>query len=61
VILSLVFLLAKGIMMSASSSYETLRMDNCFQEAWGFGTEEGGEHETQQWYWMNGYYTMWCM
>ena len=54
-------MLAKGIMMNASSSYETLRMDNCFQEAWGFGTEEGGEHETQQWYWMNGYYTMWCM
>jgi hypothetical protein len=60
-ILSLVFVLATGTVMNASSNDETLVKSSCFQEAWDFGTEEGGGDETKEWERMNAYYTMWCM
>ena len=60
-ILSLVFVLATGsTFMNANNSNE-VRMADCFQDAWDFGTEEGGGDETEEWYHMNNYYTYNCM
>ena len=46
--------------MNATNSSVPIDRD-CFQEAWDFGTEEGGGDETIEWEMMNRYYTMWCM
>ena len=59
-ILSLVFVLATGTVMNASSNDETLAKKSCFEEAWAFGTEEGGGDATVERERMNAYYTHWC-
>jgi hypothetical protein len=52
VILAMVFIFATGTMMKASSSKEEIttpitrtleKANDCFEDAWEFGTEEGGE------------------
>ena len=70
-ILSLVFVLATGTsFLNATSSNDEIAksiketneiVDDCFGEAWEFGTEEGGGDETKEWEMMNKYYVMWCM
>jgi|TARA_B110000902_G_scaffold104709_1_gene123712 hypothetical protein len=58
-ILSLVFVLATGTVMNASSNDETLKMDSCFQDAWDYGTELGTS-DYGEWFYMNEYYDTYC-
>ncbi|MDD7915627.1 hypothetical protein [Polaribacter ponticola] len=59
-ILGMVFVFATGTMMNANTATGIEKPNDCFEDAWEFGEEEGGGDETQEWYWMNKYYTMWC-
>ena len=61
VILSLVFVLATGVSFMNANNSTVSKPDDCFQDAWEFGTEEGGGGETKEWEMMNKYYTMWCL
>jgi hypothetical protein len=71
IILSLVFVLVTGTSFMYASSFneefvKSLKetnntVDDCFDEAWEFGTEEGGGDETKEWEMMDRYYVMWCM
>ena len=69
-ILAMVFVFATGTIMNASSSKEEIttkitktleKANDCFGDAWEFGTEEGGGDETKEWEMMDKYYTMWCL
>lgn len=47
--------------MNTNANNSDLAFFDCFDDAWEFGTEEGGGDETREWERMNAYYTHWCM
>ena len=55
----MVFVFATGTMMNANSLKKEVAPDNCFQEAWDYGTDMGTS-EYSQWFFMNEYYGTHC-
>jgi hypothetical protein len=59
-ILGMVFAFATGTIMNANIYNNTQPDDDCFQDAWDYGTENGNGNETLDWFWTNVYYQIVC-
>jgi hypothetical protein len=68
VILAMVFIFATGTIMNASSSKEEItapitrtleKANDCFSEAWEYGTVMG-KSDYGEWFYMNEYYEAHC-
>ena len=67
-ILGMVFVFATGTMMNANTSNKEIttqitrtieKADDCFSEAWEYGTDMGYS-EYSEWFYMNEYYETHC-
>ncbi|WP_239774300.1 hypothetical protein [Tenacibaculum finnmarkense] len=61
VILVIAMVFATGSFVNANTSENIeVQVEDCAQDAWDFGTREGGGNERDEYLWTNIYYTLIC-